>query len=150
MIFGIEVGLAIFGILALVRGRMTMSKGKVVVGVPARLLGLVALTPLPVALVVILLYTIAQGGADPEKFAQDQRLTIALIEAGVVISIAVFVFVVGAMIGVSPVEVARRERKGRYEEDEYDDRGDYDDRERTRDRDNRDEDGDWERKSKNR
>ena len=62
MILGMEIGLAIFGLIALVKGKMTVSKNKVVVGAAARLLGLLALTPLPAALLFVVLYAAAQGG----------------------------------------------------------------------------------------
>ena len=49
MILGIEIALVIIGLLALVRGRMTVTASRVVEGIPARLLGLLALTPIPIA-----------------------------------------------------------------------------------------------------
>ena len=47
MILGLEIGLIIYGIIALVKGRMKFGENKVVEGLPARLLGVLALTPLP-------------------------------------------------------------------------------------------------------
>lgn len=144
MICGMEIGMAIVGLLALIRGRMTISKTRVVVGVPARLLGIVALTPLPVAFGAVILFSLVQGAAvNPEKFAEDNRVTLVLIEAGIVIGIAIFVFAVGALVAIHPDEAARRERADRYddyeEEDEGDrrdrDRDEYDRRDRDRDRD---------------
>jgi hypothetical protein len=140
MILGIEIAMLVIGLLALVRGRMTISKSKVVTGAAARLLGLVALTPLPVALAAVGLYVAAAGGAaDPERFVEDKRVTITLIEAGVVIGIAILVFGIGAAIG-RPPEPARsdddedeeddRPRKRRDRDDEIDD--EYDDRPRKR------------------
>lgn len=125
MILGLEIGMLIFGLVALVRGKFTLSKNKVVEGAAARLLGLLALTPLPLALAVVFLYVAASSPANPEKFAEDNKLTIALIEAGVVIGIAVLVFGIGAAIGKDPAE-ARRRKKKRRDEDDYDDEEDYD------------------------
>lgn len=145
MILGIEIAMIIIGLLALVRGRMTISKSKVVTGAAARLLGLVALTPLPVALAAVGLYVAAAGGAaDPERFVEDKRVTITLIEAGVVIGIAILVFGIGAAIG-RPPEPARsdddeeydRPRKRRDRDDDTDD--EYDDRPRKRRRQDEDD-----------
>lgn len=124
MILGLEIGLLIFGLVALVRGKFTLSKSKVVEGAAARLLGLLALTPLPLALAVVFLYVAASAPGNPEKFAEDNKLTIALIEAGVVIGIAVLVFGIGAALGKDPAEARRRKKKRRDEDD--DDEEDYD------------------------
>lgn len=142
MICGLEIGLAIFGILALVRGKMTLSKNKIVVGAPARLLGLLALAPLPLAFGVGAVYAVTQvaAGGDPEKFAEDNRWTLTLIEGGIVIGVAIVVFAIGAMVAVSPAEAERRERGNRYAEDDYDDRDDRPRRDRDG-RDDRDDDG---------
>lgn len=138
MICGLEIGLAIFGLIALVRGKMTLSKTKVVVGVPARLIGLLALTPLPIAFAVGFVYAIVNG-ADAERMAKDNQLTLGLIEAGIVIGVAILVFAIGAAVAISPQEAERRERGGRYEDDEDDD---YEDARPSRRREERDEDED--------
>ena len=131
MILGIEIALAIYGVIGLFGGKMTISKTKVVLGAPARLLGALALTPLPVAFVVILMYVTTQAPANPERFADENKLTIALIEAVIVIGIAILVFGIGAAIAVDPREAARRARRDDYEEYENEDE---DDRSRNRDR----------------
>jgi hypothetical protein len=138
MILGMEIGLAIFGLIALVKGKMTVSKNKVVVGVPARLLGLLALIPLPAALLFVLLYVASQGG----QINDDDKWTVTGIEAGTVILIAILVFAIAAAVGITPEEVKRRERRasGRYD---YDDEGDeLDDRPRKRRRRDEDEEDD--------
>jgi hypothetical protein len=127
MILGLEIGLAIYGLIALIKGRFNISKAKAVTGVPARLLGLVCLTPLPVAIVAAMIYTAAATDVtDPQKveqFAQDNMLTYTLIEAGVVIGIAVLIFVAAAVMA-RPIEEVEREsrRKAREYDDGYDDR----------------------------
>jgi hypothetical protein len=119
MILGIEIAMIVVGLLALVRGKMTVTGSKVVIGTPARLLGALALTPLPAAFVAVIGYIALNAPADPEQFAQDKKWTITAIEAGIVIGIAVLVFGIGAAIGVSPAEADRLERRRRrYEDDE--------------------------------
>jgi hypothetical protein len=127
MILGIEIAMAIYGLMGLFGGKMTISKTKVVLGAPARLLGAIALTPLPVAFVVILLYVASQNPANPERFADENKLTIALIEAVVVIGIAILVFGIGAAIAVDPREANRRARRAARDdyEDEYNDDRDW-------------------------
>lgn len=155
---GIAIGLTIFGLLGLIRGKMTISKTKVVVGVPARLLGLLAMTPIPLLLGVGVVIGLMNLGEDPQKLQKDNQLLFAAIEVGIVVGVAVLVFVIAAVVAIHPREAERRERAGRYE-DEYDDehedardrrdrdRDDYDDRDdrrdrRRADRDDRDDDYD--------
>jgi hypothetical protein len=131
MILGIEIAMIIIGLLALVRGRMTLTRNKVVVGVPARLLGALALTPLPVALVAVVGYIAMNAPADPERFAADNQVTIIIIETAIVIGIAVLVFGIGAAVAVDPVEAERRQRRDYDAGDDYEDGGrDRDDRDR--------------------
>jgi hypothetical protein len=138
MILGLEIGLFIFGILALVRGRMTLTKSKVVEGVPARLIGMLALTPLPVAFLIGVAYAIIAAPADPEKFAEDNKWTLMGIEAAIVIGVAIMVFVIGMLVAVDPKEARRRKRRYEDEDDEAED--DYDRPRRRRSRDEEEDD----------
>jgi hypothetical protein len=129
MILGLEIGLIIVGILALVRGRIQLSKGKTVQGAPARLLGLLALTPLPVAFFVIMVYTLANTDINRpdlvEKWAEDNKWTLTAIEAGVVIGIGVLFIILVAVMGKPVAEVEREVRKKRvadYDDEFEDDR----------------------------
>ena len=108
MILGMEIGLAIVGLIALFGGKFTISKTKVVQGMPARLLGLLALTPFPLALVVVLGYVAANAPANPEQFVKDNQWTLIGIEAGIVITIAVLLFVIGAAVATNPEETRKR------------------------------------------
>src|SRR4051812_46940576 len=116
MILGMEIALAIIGLLALVRGKMTISGKKVVVGVPARLLGLLALSAVPLVFAVGILYVVVEAPNDPEQFAEDNKMVIFAIEAGVVIGVAILVFGLGAALAISPEEAERRERGTAYED----------------------------------
>jgi hypothetical protein len=140
MILGAEIGLAIMGLLALIRGRMTVSKTKVVVGWPARLLGLLALTPLPLVLLIGIIYVAANVDATDqaaaERFAQEHKGTITLIEGVTVAAIAFAVIGLAAAAGAHPDEVDRRTRPRAEEYDDYED----DDRPRRRRRDQLEDD----------
>jgi disulfide bond formation protein DsbB len=109
MILGLEIGLAIIGLIALFGGKFTISKTKVVEGVPARLLGLLALTPFPLAFVVVVGYVAANAPANPEQFVADNQWTIIGIEAAIVITIAVLLFVISAAVATNPEARKRRD-----------------------------------------
>jgi hypothetical protein len=134
MILGLEIALAVIGVMALIRGKMTLSKAKVVHGIPARLLGLLALTPLPVVLVVGVGYVALSDPKDPEQFAEDNKWTLIAIEAGVVIAIAALVAVIGFSFATDPEEPPRRRVR-----DDYDDEYEDDDRPRRKTRAGRDD-----------
>ena len=108
MILGMEIAMLVIGFLALVRGKLTITSTKVVEGAPARLLGMLAMTPLPLAFGVGIAFVVTQGGNNPEQFAEDNRWTLTAIEAGIVIGVAVLVFGVGSLLAVDP-------RKPRYD-----------------------------------
>src|SRR4029077_10668063 len=101
MIIGLYIGLAIVGILALVRGRLQISKHKIVIGVPARLLGLLGLAPLPLALVVGMVYVAASVDVtDPQavqRFTQEHKWTFTIIEGVCVGAVGIVLFGAGAL-----------------------------------------------------
>ncbi|MGD9007269.1 MAG: hypothetical protein PVG41_05075 [Desulfobacteraceae bacterium] len=51
MIFGAQIGLLIYGIIAIIRGQYSMRKGRKVIGSKARLLGAVCMAPIPLAMI---------------------------------------------------------------------------------------------------
>ena len=131
MIGVLEIVLAVFGLIGLFSGRLPLSKTKVVLGVPARLLGALALAPMPMAFVVILGYVASQAPANPERFAEDNKLTIAIIEAVIVLVTAALVFGIASAVAVNPQDAERRRRRREESDDEYeDDREDRDSRPR--------------------
>jgi hypothetical protein len=136
MIIGMYIGLAIAGILAMVRGRMQISKQKIVVGIPARLLGILGLTPLPLALLVGVIYTaVSVDVTDPvalQQFTQDNRGAFTLIEVFSCLFVGLLLFVIATMVAVSPKEADRWERK-RRSVGSYDDESDDRPRRRRRD-----------------
>jgi len=49
MVLFAEIGLFIYGIVAIIRGRFSAGKNKTLIGMPARVCGIVCLMPLPLA-----------------------------------------------------------------------------------------------------
>lgn len=126
MILGMEIALAIVGLLALVRGRMTLSKSKVVEGAAARVLGLLALTPVPLVLLVSVVMVAVSKPADPEKFVEDKKWTIVAVEAAIVIAVGLLLAILGAALGTDPEEdrPRRRTRRRRVRDENADDEDD--------------------------
>ena len=51
MIIGAEIGLLIYGIIAMIRGQYSMGKGKKVIGSKARFLAAVCMVPIPLSMI---------------------------------------------------------------------------------------------------
>jgi phage FluMu protein Com len=108
MILGAEIGLIIFGIYALITGKLTLSKNRIVRGTAARLLAVIALLPLPLSLAVIFtvgMVVVSRGGTfDPSE--GSARLKFSLIEAGIVVGCLIAVYAIG--LPVAARQAARR------------------------------------------
>ncbi len=102
MIIGMEIGLLIAGLYALVTGKLTVTRNRVVYGAAARCLGLVALLPFPLMFGIgfIMGAQMAARGEDPSALANNGAL-IAL-EAGTVIVCAVVFIGLGLMLAGPP------------------------------------------------
>lgn len=101
MIFGLEIGLAIVGLIALFRGKLPLTQQRFVSGVPARLLGLVALAPFPIAFGAAFVFGF-QAGLEGRVMNESVKTTLMIIEAALVIFSALIVFGVGFAISETP------------------------------------------------
>lgn len=131
MILGIEIALLVMGIMAVANGKMKFTKNKVVEGLPARLLGVLAILTLPtvfmIGFIVGFMQAFQNPNGDPQEFIRKHAATIAIIEACIVGGVTIFIVGVGLIIGGPPTDERPRRRRRRDEEDDYDD-DEYDDR----------------------
>ena len=135
LIIGLGIGMIIAGIIALVRGRLQLSQRKAVQGVPAYILGVALLTPLPLGFLVAIIYTILS--VDPnkpdqvEQWTNDNEMVLNWIVAGVEIGLGLIIIIIAACLAKPLPDVARQvgrrpvdyddERPRRLEPTEYDD-----------------------------
>jgi hypothetical protein len=110
MILGMEIALIVVGLIGLVTGKLPLDKTHSVHGLPARFLGLVALTPIPLSALAIAAYLAVNAPAtDPaavNQFVADNQLNMVVIEAAIVIGAAVVVFGLGRLFaGTAEAEV---------------------------------------------
>jgi hypothetical protein len=75
-----EIGLIIFGILVLARGRFKLSTSKIVSGGPAYFIGILLLMTLPVLFIalVAMVLILALQGHDPEQLNLDEPALVLL------------------------------------------------------------------------
>jgi len=131
MILGIEIALIVLGIMALVKGKIQLSKNRVVQGTPARLLAIVCFAPLPLAFMSGIAYGayLATQGGDLES----HKWIFIAIEAGVVVACLALLFILGFALATSPAPETPRVEIGDWDRDLGRDRRRRDDRIEKRD-----------------
>jgi hypothetical protein len=96
----LQIAMAIFGIIVLCTGKLKLSANKVVVGTPARLLGLMLLAPLPVAFgigICVGIYVASTGGN-----LDDVQMQMIFVDVGLVVLTALAVFAIANAIAKPP------------------------------------------------
>ena len=90
MILGAEIGLLIYGIYSLATGKYSLSKGKVLTGGKARLLGVLCMLPLPLAFIAGVLlglfFALVLGTAVPVWLSTVTEVLI-LVVVGVAVTV---------------------------------------------------------------
>src|SRR4051812_33004766 len=113
LICGLGIGLMIAGIVALITGKIKFSKNRAVQGVPARLLGVALLLPLPVSFTVVFLYSLTQADVNKQDqfqaWAQQNDGKLTLIMAGTMIGMAAVIIGIAAVLA-KPIPKGRRRR----------------------------------------
>jgi hypothetical protein len=108
MILGLEIGLLITGIYALATGKLTLSKNRVVHGPAARVLGVVALLPLPLAFLIG--FALGVNAASRGQTLEEVKPLLIGVELAVALLCGGIVLGVGLAVARDPEEVAQRER----------------------------------------
>jgi hypothetical protein len=118
MILGAEIALLILGLVAIFRGKLTLTKARVVEGTPARLLGLLGLAPIPVTIALCFAIGVVQGATG--TFDQGAFKTTAIIVEGCVLLVCiVLLYTIGfAFAGLPGSKRARKEMDDLYEDAE--------------------------------
>jgi hypothetical protein len=94
MILGAEIGVTIYGLMALIRGKFSMGKNREIVGLPARMLGLLCLATLPlvIGLGFVVGFAAAMNGKD---LSTANPLQFIWIDIVVLVSIFLCVTLIG-------------------------------------------------------
>ncbi|HZT79177.1 MAG TPA: hypothetical protein VFA26_03075 [Gemmataceae bacterium] len=106
----VEIAMLVMGIVALVKGRIPLTRTRVVEGTAARVVGLILMLPLPLALGFGFIYGVgigvsaAQQGKsqiDPKEIEKIQT-TAKFVELGLIVGCALTAVVVGAVTARPP------------------------------------------------
>jgi hypothetical protein len=111
VILGAEIGLMVFAIITLVRGKLVLTKNRVVTGVPARLLALIGFLPLPVTLVLGLAIGVFLVGRGQPVDQTRVRIIGAVVELSVIVLCVAAIYGIGLMIAKPPMPERRRRRR---------------------------------------
>jgi hypothetical protein len=119
----VQIAMLVMGVIAIVKGQIKLSPRRVVDGVPARVIGVVLIMPLPLAL--FLGFVVGFGlAAQGKNVDRNTMLIVSPIDIGVVVLALVISLIIGLATS-HPVEKRRRR-------EEYDDYDDDDERPRRR------------------
>jgi uncharacterized membrane-anchored protein len=118
-----SIAMLIFGIIALVRGQFTLTRTKVVSGVPARVIGVILLLPLPMMLVGGMLIGVFYAMQGKQPRPEDIQGPAVLLEVGVVLGS----MLIAVVIGLATAGPPQRRRLPFELEEEYDRRFHEDD-----------------------
>ncbi len=128
----VAIGMLILGGYALIAGKFTLTKTRVVRGTAARLLGVIALLPLPITFGVSFAIGFYYASRGQAFRADEWRLTLSLIAGGLVLGCLAAVYLIGWPLAESPDADRRGDRRrgdrGRADDRYEDDRDDDDDR----------------------
>lgn len=102
MILGAEIGLLIMGIYAVVTGKMTLSKTRVIRGTPARALGVVAILPLPLSFAIGLIVGVMMVAQGQSVNTGSNRWVFAGIEATIVVVCVIAIYAIGGRYAGPP------------------------------------------------
>jgi hypothetical protein len=96
MILGAELGLTIYGLVALIRGQFSIGKGRVIKGWQARVLGAICLCMLPIAFAIGLVYgfVMVMNGVD---ITQQSGLSLVWIDLIAIAGVLIPVMILGPM-----------------------------------------------------
>jgi hypothetical protein len=118
VILGAEIGLMVFAIISLVRGKLVLTKNRVVTGVPARLLALIGFLPLPVSLVIgLALGAVLVARGQPIDQSRV-RIIGGVVELGIIVLCVAAIYGIGFMIAKPPEPERRRPRRLDEEDEE--------------------------------
>src|SRR5262245_61866839 len=95
MVLAAEIALLLMGIYAVVTGRFLLTRGRVVYGGPARMLGFLASVPLALALAITFLFV-----RDPAN--ESMRSNVMIIEVGSVLACLALIYIIGWPIAGPP------------------------------------------------
>ena len=109
----LEIGMLVMGILALVRGKVSLTRNRIVTGTPARTIGVILILPLPLALAsgfVLGIILVAQAGGAPPQQADLVKYALPL-ELGIVLLCFVVALII-ALINARPAKEVLKEELG--------------------------------------
>lgn len=106
--FAIEIAMLVMGIIALVTGKARISGDKVLVGKPARIVGLILCLPLPLDFGAAIALA-----ASSETFQRQMQLYAPMLFWGIVLGCSFAAVIIGLIWGKPPRET--REASGQQE-----------------------------------
>jgi len=112
IILGAEIGMLIWGIIVLVRGKAKVSKTKEAAGAAARIAGVVAMLPIPLCFMIGMLYGVYLGSTGQTAAIDPASGTIIAIEVGTLVACVIIAMVI-LYSAAKPIGQTAGQRPGR-------------------------------------
>jgi hypothetical protein len=113
----VQVCLFVLGIIGLSRGKVSLTRTRIVTGTPARIIGAIFLVPLPVYVLINVIAGVSMFGADnakPDPAVAAGVGIVALLGVGIII----LCLIVGTVLAIVYAEPVVTKRKIRYDDDD--------------------------------
>jgi hypothetical protein len=121
----LQITLFVFGIIMLVTGRIKLSASRVVTGASARLLGVLAMIPLPLCWGISIVYVVVVALQNPNvahfEPGSGEELIVGLMHTLITLGTLAAVLGIGYAVGKAPVD-KRQRLVDEWEDEEDDDR----------------------------
>jgi hypothetical protein len=117
----IEIVVTVYGVVALVTGKITVIGSRVCYGVPARIAGAILAATFPLVMVLAFGYGAVKGASDP-NIMQNPAKVDELKTTGTVIEVAVTVICLVAGLGIALAKSEPKRRPKVDLDEEYDER----------------------------
>jgi hypothetical protein len=118
MILGAEIGLLVFAIITLVRGKLVLTKNRVVVGWKARVLAVFGLLPIPLSLLIaVVLAVVLAAGGQPVQPGTTVKVVGTVVEIGIILLCVAAVYAIGLPLAGPPEPAPPRRQRLSDDED---------------------------------
>jgi hypothetical protein len=110
MILGMEIALLVMGLHALVTGRMVLGRNRVVYGAAARVLGLIALLPIPLAFCAGVGMGVVMVSRGEDITDESLRWVFVGVEAAIVVFCLILLYSIGLAVAGPPAPLLTSEQ----------------------------------------
>jgi len=116
----LEIGMLIMGIVALVKGKISLTANRVVYGIPARIIGALLMLPLPLVFGGVMVLGVFMAAQGKPVDRENLRPPAAIMEISILVIIGITVVVIGLATAGKPPRKKKRLPRDEPDENTFD------------------------------